>query len=395
MKNRIVKILILFMFIALPVMRTDAKTIKDMDNELKELETSYNEAKNKANLTQAELNKIKSNISSTEAEISNTQNEIAKAEQDIKDSEASIEEKKEQTDQMLLYLQLSGNDDSYMEYLFEADSYTDFIYRYSVVTQLSDYNNKLMEELNNLILKLESDKKNLSSKQVELEQKKKDLQSQYAIIQIQYKSEQDDGMDLQEQIAQKKKEIKAAEARCGGNRNIDVSTCGGAAAAVDGWSYPVSHFWQSSEYAEPRTCYNKNGQPYTCYHYAVDLALAEGNKVYSVANGEVKSVTTSTCGGMVVQILHYYNGTYYRSLYMHLLTGYVKTGDVVTGGQVIGLSGGGPQEMAKWGDTCTGGAHLHFAMSYGEGVILSSSIKGSTFDPVRFFPAMAGLGSRL
>ena len=33
----------------------------------------------------------------------------------------------------------------------ELKNYTDFIYRYSVVTQMSDYNNDLVEELSSLI----------------------------------------------------------------------------------------------------------------------------------------------------------------------------------------------------------------------------------------------------
>ena len=80
---------------------------------------------------------------------------------------------------------------------------------------------------------------------------------------------------------------------------------------------------------------------------------------------------------------------------MHLIDGYVKINQAVTGGQLIGTSGGGPKEIAKWGDRCTEGPHLHFAMSTGSSMIGSSSRKGSTFDPVRFFPAMKGIGSRL
>lgn len=384
-KNKYIIVLVII-FLIVPINNVSAKTIKDMEQELAQLQKSYSDAKNKAALTQAELNKVKTNIASTEKEIVNAQNEIIQAENEIKESEATIEEKKEQTNQMLLYLQLTNKDDSYINYMLEADDYTEFIYRYSIVSQLSDYNQKLMNELNTLIVKLQNDQKIMAEKQVELEKKKSQLQSQYAVIQIQYKSDQDDGIDLQEQINQMKKEIKAAETRCNGNKNININNCSGAAAAVDGWSYPVKHFYQSSIYAESRGSKK---------HYAVDLALSEGNNVYAVANGTVKSVTTSSCGGMVIQIAHYYKGAWYRSLYMHLLTGYVKTGQTVTGGQVIGLSGGGAQEIAKWGDHCTEGAHLHFAMSDGESAILSSSIKGSTFDPIRFFPAMSGYGARL
>ena len=386
MKKQFIVFLIISVFLLVPLDKVKATTLQDLYDELSALEESYSVAKNKAAMTQSELNAVRAKITEAENQITATQKEIESAEANIVQSEASIEEKKEQTDQMLLYLQLSDNESSYLEYLFEADNYTDFIYRYSIVAQLGEYNNNLMEELNKLIVDLQAEKETLANKQVELENQKQELQNQYTIIQVQYKDEQDDGIDIQDQIAQQKKLIQATEARCGTNRNVNINSCGGSAAAVSGWTYPVSSFYQSSIYGESRG---------SVRHYAVDLALSEGNSVYAVGNGTVKSVTTSTCGGMVIQILHEYNGTAYRSLYMHLLTGYVSTGDVVTGGQVIGLSGGGPQEIAKWGDRCTEGAHLHFAMSYGESAILSSSIKGSTFDPVVFFPAMSGYGATL
>jgi murein DD-endopeptidase MepM/ murein hydrolase activator NlpD len=257
-----------------------------------------------------------------------------------------------------------------------------------------------MEELNNLIEELQTKKQDLADKQEQLEKQKQELQSKYAVIQVQYQEEQSDGLDIQTQISEMKKLIKSYESSCGGKKNIDVSKCG--APAVDGWVYPLNSFYQSSSYAEFRDSYR---------HYAVDLAVSEGNSVKAVANGVVvasslpsaksscysewlgKSYTNCHCGGYIIQIKHYYNGSYYISLYMHLLEGYVKTGDTVTKGQVIGISGGGVQEADKWSDYCTAGAHLHFSMSYGDSLIGYSSSQGSTFNPVKFFPAMAGQGS--
>ena len=169
----------------------------------------------------------------------------------------------------------------------------------------------------------------------------------------------------------------------------EVGSCNNA-APVDGWTYPLNGFYQSSSYAERRG---------STYHYAVDLAVPEGSSVKAVANGEVVSarVGSGGCGGMTVQIRHTYNGTYYISLYMHLITSYVGVGSKVSGGQVIGTSGGGPIEQSKYGDYCTTGAHLHFAMATASSVydlIGYSSQRGSTFDPVRFFPAMKGEGAR-
>ena len=302
---------------------------------------------------------------------------------------------------MLLYLQLmNSKGDSMLEYIMDADSYTDFIYRSAVVSQMSEYNQEIITELNSLIENLNNKKAQLSEKQKELTKKKSDLSAKYALVQSQYKEEHADGLDLADQIANKRKRIKHYE-NLGCRMNDNINNCNGT-PAVDGWVYPLNSFRQSSIYGEVRD---------SVRHYAVDLAAAEGSVVKAVANGEVisagptstkkscysyymkKSYTNCHCGGVVIQIQHNYKGANYVSLYMHLLTYNVKVGDKVTEGQVIGTSGGGPIEADKWHDHCTAGAHLHFAMANGTSIGYSSE-KGSTFDPVRFFPAMKGYGSR-
>lgn len=384
MKKRSGYFLVLIFSFFMMCSNVSATTLRDLYNDLDSLEKSYAAAQKKASMTQAEMNNVKAIIASTEAEIMRAQNEIIQAEKEIVNSQKEIEKKKEETDQMLLYLQITNSKgNSMLEYIFEADDYTDFIYRYSVVTQMSEYNQGLVNELNTLIGNLNAKKDQLSAKQSELSEKKRDLQAKYLLIQAQYKDEHDDGMDIKSQISQMQKRINSFKSIC--KMDQDINTCGGI-AAVDGWYSPLKHYYQTSNYAEARG---------SVKHYAVDLGVVEGTPVYAVANGKVLSVYSSTCGGLVIQIQHNYNGSNYVSLYMHLIDGYVKMNQAVTGGQVIGTSGGGPKEIAKWGDRCTEGAHLHFAMSTGAGMIGSSSKKGSTFDPVRFFPAMKGIGSRI
>ena len=381
--------------------KVNATTLGDLYNELNALEKTYKEIQNKQSLTKQELSELNASIASIESEIKTAQNDIEKAQSDIEVSELEIANKKEETNQMLLYLQLmNSKGDSILEYVMDASDYTDFIYRYAVVTQMSDYNQGIVEELNTLINELNSKKEELANKQKELSSKKSELQSKYALVSVQYKEEHADGLDLADQITDKKKQIKRYE-NLGCKKSDNINNCNGA-SAVDGWTYPLNSFRQSSSYAEVRG---------SVRHYAVDLAIGEGAVVKAVANGEVisagltstkgscysewldESWTNCHCGGAVVQVLHNYKGTNYVSLYMHLLTYSVKAGDKVTGGQVIGTSGGGITEAYKWKDNCTAGAHLHFAMAYGTYIGYSSE-KGSTFDPVKFFPVMKGQGSR-
>ena len=393
--GRVKKLKVVFLFsllviLIIPYRGVNATTLRDLYNDLSSLESSYNEAKEKANISAQELESVRASISTTEAEIEQAQEDIVKAEEDIVVSEQKIEDKKDETNQMLLTLQLSNTQgNSMLEYIFDASDYTDMIYRYSVVTQMSDYNLAIMDELNALIDELNTKKENLAREQEELAVKKEELQAQYLIVQTQYKDATDDSLDVATQISEMRQLINMYESM-GCSMDQDVNTCNGI-AAVDGWTYPLRSFYQSSNY----------GWDENRYHYAVDLAVSEGTNVYAVANGEVISsgvywssaVSGASCGGYVIQIKHNYNGSWYVSLYMHLLTGYVSVGDKVTGGQVIGTSGGGSQEVAKWNDICTAGAHLHFAMANGDTHIGSSSSKGSTIDPVRFFPAMQGIGS--
>ena len=388
-----VKYIITFFIIVLSFftssIKANAMTLRQAYNELATLEKNYNAAQNRANLSQAELKRLKASIASTEAEIKQAQQDIVAAENEIQRCEKEIEKKKEEINQMLLYLQImNSHGDSMLEYVMDADNYTDFIYRYSVVTQMSDYNQELMNQLEKIVNELNEKKKQLKQKQENLAKKKNDLQAKYMTVQIQYKNSQDEGLSMADQIAEKKKLINTYKAR-GCKMDQDVNNCNNA-AAVTGWTYPLNSFYQSSSYAERRG---------SVYHYAVDLAVGEGSAVKAVANGEVVSaqVGRGGCGGMIVQIRHSYQGTYYLSLYMHLISTNVGVGTKVSGGQVIGTSGGGPIEQRKWGDSCTSGAHLHFAMATASSIydlIGYSSERGSTFNPVRFFPAMKGEGAR-
>ena len=384
-----IKIFLVIITFFISTHKVNALTLRQLYNELSALEKSYNAAKSRASMSQAELKNIKASIANTEAEIKNAQQQIIQAENEIQKSEAEIAKKKDETNQMLLYLQLmNSRGDSMLEYVMDADNYTDFIYRYSVVTQMSDYNQGLMNELIKLVEQLNQKKANLAKQQEELAKKKSDLQSKYLIVQVQLKNSEDEGLSAADQISEKKKLINTYKAR-GCKMDQDVNNCNNA-AAVTGWTYPLNSFYQSSSYAERRG---------SVYHYAVDLAIPEGAQVKAVANGEVVSahVGNGGCGGMIVQIRHTYNGSYYLSLYMHLISTSVKVGSKVSGGQVIGTSGGGPIEQRKWGDSCTSGAHLHFAMATAariDDLIGYSSERGSTFDPRRFFPAMKGEGSR-
>lgn len=392
MKRIMLFIVLIFSFFGVNSNEVRALTLNDLYNDLSALESNYAAAQKKSNMTRQELANLKASIVSAEGEIRKAQNDIVEAENDIEKSEKDIALKKDETNQMLLYLQLmNSKGDSMLEYVMDADSYTEFIYRYSVVMQMSDYNQEIITELNDLIATLKVKKEQLSQKQKDLEVKRKELQEKQIIVQTQYADEQDETLNFADQVAAKKKLIKYYE-NLGCSKNQNVNSCTGMAAVGD-WVYPLNRWRQSSNYG-----YDENR-----YHYAVDLATPEGSNVMAVGNGEViysgvywRITNVSSCGGLVVQIRHTYNGVDYISLYMHMLSSNVSVGTKVSAGQVIGTSGGGNQSIARYNDQCTGGAHLHFTMAYAGNADIyntSSSSQGTTFNPVIFFPAFKGIGS--
>ena len=129
-----------------------AETLQDKYNQLAALQAQYNENKNKKNLTQTQINKLNGEISTISAQIKTTRAEIVQAEKDIENSKKEIEEKKVETDGLIQFLQVSNCGNIYLEYLMDAENYTDFIYRYEVVKQLTNYNSDLIDELETMIV---------------------------------------------------------------------------------------------------------------------------------------------------------------------------------------------------------------------------------------------------
>lgn len=381
------RILLLFMFIMMlivPSRMVEAKTLGDLKNELATLEKKYEEANRNKNLTDSEIKSLTAEINKMASDIEDIKRDIKKAEDDIVDSQDEIAAKKEETNELLKFLQVSSGENVYLEYIFEAESYTDFIYRYSVVSQLTEHNNTLMKELEKLIGELETKKKELSSKKSSLETKSSEINGKIVVLTANLKSYQEEGTTIEEDIKDMKESIKRYEDKgCKDNENI--LTCGsGNLVNAKGWSYPLAWGCVTSEYVGFGNREDWSG-PATGHH-AIDLdCVSEGTNVYAAAPGRVERIVRySSCGGNMVWIYHTVNGQPYTTVYMHLLKIYVSEDQMVTPSTVIGAVGGG--STASY-DSCTGGTHLHFGLAYGHNAY---NFNNNSFNPrnVYNFPAL-------
>lgn len=342
----------------------EAKSLNDLYNELAKLQTEYNTIKNNKNLTESQISKINSEINQINASISTIRSDIKKAEADIEESKGKIEDKKVETDGLIQFLQVSNGGNIYLEYLFDAENYTDFIYRYEVVKQLTNYNSDLIDELEQLILDLQAKEKQLGEKQVELEKERSELSTRLNTLQYSLTSYQTEGVDIQKDIEDLQKQIKAYEDK-GCSRYQDLTTCTASINAY-GWTLPLSKGCVTSNYTgnEHRTDYSGGGS-----HHGIDLGcVSEGTKITPAADGVIARIAQYDCGGKVIYVNHVVNGKYYTTAYMHMLNyaSGMYVGKVVTTETVIGYVGGYSTAKQNGGyDRCTTGAHLHFGMAEG------------------------------
>lgn len=112
----------------------------------------------------------------------------------------------------------------------------------------------------------------------------------------------------------------------------------------------------------------------TTDHRGIDIGMAEGNNIYTVADGVVSQVNESSARGKYIRVKH---DSGYQTLYQHLSSINVSTGQRVTQGQVIGLSGN---------TGITKGPHLHFEV-FNIGVEPDGYSKNS-MDPMLVLPSI-------
>ena len=360
-----------------------AKTLQDMYNELATMQDQYEENKNKRELTQTEINKLNNEINEISDTIEKTREEIKVTEKEIEESKIKIAEKKVETDGLLQFLQVTNGGNIYIEYLFDAENYTDFIYRYEVVKQLTNYNSDLIDELEALILELQEKEKSLEEKNIKLENDRKELSKRVSTLTNSLSNFKAEGVDIEKDIASLKKQIKIYEDR-GCDRNQDLSTCIVTVNAT-GWKYPLARGCVTSEY----TGFHQRTDWYGAVsgHHAIDLdCVGEGTPVYAAADGVVTRIDNfETCGGRTVFILHRINGKQYTTEYMHLLryANGLYVNQVVTDNTIIGYVGGYSTAKGHGGkDECTTGAHLHFGIAEGDSAY---SFNYHSFNPREIF----------
>ncbi len=350
--------------------RAKEKTLNELQAEAKANREAYNAAKSQKELSEAEKaeateqkNNVETQITDTRAQIENTQKEIAELQE-------KIEKKDEQIKSLMSFVQVSGGDSNYLEYIFGAKDFTDFIYRVSVAEQLSDYNDKLIKEYNANVEELDKKKTELTNKQADLEKKQQELSELEAKLDKEIES-------ISEGMASKEDEYKTqiglinSLKSLGCNGNETMSACknriyssyrknsnSGASANYNGTYMPLLSGRVTSDY----------GARSLDYHTGIDFSGTTA--VYPVASGVVVHAvdgSTSTCGNHIIYVYHPDYG--YTTSYWHLINRKVSIGQNVSPSTLLGYTGGaGYTDGQYYGGRyvqCAYGGHIHLNLFYG------------------------------
>lgn len=335
--------------------QVEAKTIREFEQEVEKFTKDLEEKRSKIAKNDQEVAQIKANIANIESQMRQLEDQTRALQQEIDESNEQIAKKSQESKELFRYLQISQGQNSYLEYIFGAESITDMVYRMSIVEQLTEYNEKVMKELNELIEKNKAKKEELAAKNNELKQLTVKLESEKERINADTKSMKEAMPGIEQQLKSAKENLEYyKKLGCGATEDIykcqyrieqQNSSSGTLVPSADGFYRPMVSGYVTQNWG------GYGG------HLGMDLSNSNDRTIdiYSIADGVVFAVYKDSYGALCVKIKHNIGGRYIYSTYAHLSEwANIRVGQVVTPNTRLG----------KMGNTgYSFGAHLHIEIT--------------------------------
>lgn len=362
MKKCRVLIIVLVSLFLVPVC-VDAESIADYRAKIRAIEAEKAESENKSAEVQKRIDDANARINEISREIAAAIKEQENTKKDIEQLNIKIDSKKEEIKDLIAFYQVSDNDKFYLKFIFGAENFEDFIYRFAVAEQLTDANDKLVDEMNALVKENKQKVKELEQQRHKLDKLGDQMNKQVAKLGNEKRKYVADALDADEEIDALKKQIAYFKKK-GCSENQDVSSCSsGIVPSSSGFQLPLNHAVVTTYYGYQLR--DDIGELSPRMHAGMDFGASCGSTMYASNSGEVIMAGWYYGYGNAVMIAHNVNGKVYTTLYGHMSSISVSAGQSVTRGQVIGAVGNTGYSF---------GCHLHFQTMYGTGY-------GTAFNP--------------
>ena len=338
---------LLILLLVVPI-NANAKTLREFKTELQAAQEALDNNQSEIHATQEEIDAAEARIDEIHTEMTTIDNEMIEINKKITQLNAKILEKDKEIKDIMKYYQFSNGESAYLEYLFEANSITDFIYRMAITEQLSKYNDGLIKEMNALIVENKKNVTDLQEKEKELKVLQKELGEKLVILGSKMDSLSDDSVELKDELAAAQATVEQYE-NLGCSDDEDVSVC------ARGLLPAGTRFWRPMNLGYVTAPYGYSSVYGSSWHSGMDMSTYhwDSGNIYAISEGRVAFADYNGSMGNVVMIHHNINGNSYTSIYMHLSAIYVNSGDLVTKDTIVG-------QMGETGAAY--GAHLHLSL---------------------------------
>ena len=321
-----------------------------LEHELDEAEQEKKTTRDRLMQTQQELETAEAELRSIESDIEVTEEEIEIITEKLMETEEELDEKETFLAERLKSSYQNGNV-SYLEVLFEADSFIDLLSRLNYINKIVDKDVELIEEVEEKRDVVQAQKEELEEQENELSTLLAEAESQKETIEAREIEQrrllselEDEIQEYEQRLAQKEQEAREIEEML-----ASLQTAG------DGLSTPIEWPVANTNTSNITSPYGSRVHPiYNVqrFHTGIDIGAPQGRAVLAVESGTV--VRSGISGslhsgyGRIVIIDH---GDGYSTLYAHHSQNLVSEGEEVSRGQTI----------ARIGATGTAtGPHLHF-----------------------------------
>ncbi len=370
---------------------TAIDNIKDSEEKLNELEQQEKEYQQKIEETRNDITKkeeygkaLQGKISTLAQEIQLANNEINTLNLEISELEKQIDDALQQIDDKLTRLKARikalyiAGDTSTLEVILGAKSFSDLLDKTHLLESMSNYDQRLIDELNEEMAKIEEKRKLADDKRSKLTDEKNALQSrknelselseenERVLTELYnleketvdlFQQSQNERTQLEAEIAEYYEEQRRLLEEQENQQKPDTNVI---PQTGSGYAWPTPGFYTlTSQWNEDRFTYNHGAIDIGGYNiYGTIVIAADSGTVFSSYSGcphDYGKSYSCGCGGGYGNYIMIDHGNGKSTVYGHLSGLTVSTGDYVEKGQIIGYVGTTGHST---------GPHLHFETRY-------------------------------